>query len=272
MTLDTRSDISGAPLVELVHCGHQYGAGASAVVALEPLNLSIPEFQKVTVVGPSGCGKTTLLNIVAGLLHPSTGEAKIGGKRITAPGADRAVVFQGDAVFPWMTVADNLAYGPRAQRLPKAEIAERVSTYLDVVGLSARAGAFPKTLSGGMRKRVDLARAYANHPRVLLMDEPFGALDTITKERMQSDLLRLGALRPTTIVFITHDLEEALFLGDRVLVMSTGPARVVADIPTPFDDERPPELRMTPEFQRLRHELRDIFVDAQRGRSPEDVA
>lgn len=246
--------------IECIGLEHVYGGGENATIALSRMDLTIPRHQIVSVVGPSGCGKSTLLNIIAGLLAPSSGEVRIGGKAVSGPGADRAVVFQSDAVFPWFTVRENLEYGPKATKVPAAETARRVDEILQLVGLEDRADRHPKELSGGMRKRVDIARAYANHPEVLLMDEPFGALDTITKERMQKELLRIAANRPTTIVFITHDLEEALFVGQRVLVMSPGPARIVADIDVPFGSERTDELRASTEFQKMRRELRTAFA------------
>ena len=248
---------------------HIYGTGEGATIALSRLDLEIPRNQIVTVVGPSGCGKSTLLYILAGLLRPTTGEVTLGGRLITGPGADRAMVFQSDAVFPWYTVRQNLEYGPRSTGVPAKERDARVNQFLALVGLEERADKHPKELSGGMRKRVDLARAYTNHPEVLLMDEPFGALDAITKERMQYELLRLAQARPTTIVFITHDLEEALFVGDRVIVMSAGPARVVADIDVPFGSERSDDLRADPEFQKMRRDLRDVF--ATQHRNPENL-
>lgn len=253
------------PGIELRGVQHVYRSGSSATVALSRIDLSIRKNQVVSVVGPSGCGKSTLLNIVAGLVAPSEGEVLINGRRTEGPGPDRAVVFQSDAVFPWYTVRQNLEYGPRSMGIAPAERHRRVDEFLDLVGLRDRADKYPKELSGGMRKRVDLARAYANHPSALLLDEPFGALDAITKERMQIELRRLSQVRPTTIVFITHDLEEALFIGDRVLVMSTGPARVVADVDVPFGVDRQPELRAEPRFQELRVELRRVFMNQQEG-------
>ena len=188
------------------------------VAALDETNLQIATNEIVCIVGPSGCGKSTLLNLVAGFLAPSAGEVLVDGAPV--PGPERAVVFQQDSIFPWLTVAQNLAYGPRARGLPASEVSPIVERLLALVGLAEYRDLFPLQLSGGMKKRVDLARAYANKPAIMLMDEPFGALDVLTKEKMQIELLRLWQKEALTILFVTHDIEEALFIGDRVVVMT----------------------------------------------------
>lgn len=236
------------------------------VVALNETDLTIGQHETVCIVGPSGCGKTTLLNLIAGFDSPSSGEIRVGGSIVTGPSAQRAVVFQTDAVFPWLTVAGNVGFGPSAQGSATPVGQERVRRFLSLVGLDDFAKAYPKELSGGMRKRVDLARAYASNPDVLLMDEPFGALDLFTKEAMWLALKRVAEVEPKTIVFVTHDIEEALFLGDRVIVMTPRPARVHSVIPVPFGQHRSLDLRADPQFQALRmsiaHSLREVHHDA----------
>ena len=235
-------------------------------VAISETSLEIETNETVCIVGPSGCGKTTLLNLIAGFLSPTSGKITVGDREVKGPGAERAVVFQSDAVFPWLTVADNVAYGMRMQGVPANERRERVDHYLELVGLTDFRKAYPKELSGGMRKRVDLARAYASGPRVLLLDEPFGALDLFTKESMWLALAGVVAAEPKTSLYVTHDIEEALFLGDRVIVMTPRPARVHSILTVPFGASRDLALRASPEFQSLRneiaHTLREVHDDA----------
>jgi len=247
--------------VEITDVVKTFASHAGPVVALDQTTLTIPPLQIVSLVGPSGCGKTTLLNLIAGFASPTSGTVRANGEQILAPGADRAVVFQAEAVFPWLTVRANLAYGPRLRGVPRREYEPRVEHFLNLVGLQDFADAYPKQLSGGMRKRVDLARAYVNDPRVMLLDEPFGALDAFTKEAMQSALVRIAAEEPKTIVFVTHDIEEALFVGDRVVVMSPRPGRVGADIAVPFPRPRTIELRAEPDFQRLRLQITAMLAE-----------
>lgn len=227
----------------------------SEVVALEGVDLEIDPLETVAVVGPSGCGKSTLLNLVAGFARPTTGSVLVGGEPVKGPGADRAVVFQGDAVFPWLTVRGNVTYGPRIRGVARQEQDRRAERFMQLVGLGGFEDAYPKELSGGMRKRVDLARAWTNEPQVLILDEPFGALDVLTKEAMQLALVSIVAEEPKTTLLITHDIEEAVFVADRVVAMSPRPGRIVADIPVPFQRPRRPELRAEPEFQRLRMKI-----------------
>ncbi|MFA9272494.1 MAG: ABC transporter ATP-binding protein, partial [Baekduiaceae bacterium] len=183
------------------------------------------------------------------------GTVAVDGRRVTGPGPDRAVVFQDDAVFPWLSVARNAAFGLETQGVGKAERRTRVTEVLATVGLTGSEERWPRELSGGMRKRVDLARALAVRPPVLLMDEPYGALDMLTKERLQADLDRIVSHEGMTVVFITHDLEEAVFLADRVIVLASHPGRVAAEIRVPFARPRDPELRLTPDFQAVRGEV-----------------
>lgn len=240
-----------------------YRTRRGSVQALADTDLIIGSLETVSLVGPSGCGKTTLLNLIAGFIAPTHGRISVDGEAVTQPGADRAVVFQADAVFPWLSVRDNLSYGPRMRGIPGGEWRPRVEHFLEVVGLGEFADAYPKQLSGGMRKRVDLARAYVNDPKALLLDEPFGALDVFTKEAMQQALLTIAASEPKTIVFVTHDIEEAIFVGDRVVVMSPRPGRISAQLPVPFGRPRTRELRADPEFQRLRLEIAGMLSDGE---------
>jgi len=227
------------------------------VFALDRINLTVADSEFVCVMGPSGCGKTTLLNVIAGIVPPTSGGVSVSGKRVSGPGPDRAVVFQDDAVFPWMTVEDNVAYSLKVRGRPRAEIKEVVDRYVSLVGLNDFRRAWSRQLSGGMKKRVDLARGYAADPDVLLMDEPFGALDIMTKEHLQEELRKLWGVAPRTTVFITHDLEEALFLGDRVILMSPRPGRVDREYEPRFPSEREMSLKTSPEFVRFAKELRE---------------
>ncbi len=243
-----------------------FATARKRTVALNETTLEISTNETVCIVGPSGCGKTTLLNLIAGFIAPTSGTITVDGRNVRGPGSDRAVVFQSDAVFPWLTVADNVSYGMRMQGVAAAERRSRTDHYLDLVGLADFRKAYPKELSGGMRKRVDLARAYASGPGVLLLDEPFGALDLFTKEAMWLALAGVIAAEPKTSVFVTHDIEEALFLGDRVVVMTPRPARVHSILDVPFGADRDLSLRASTEFQSLRNQiantLREVHDDA----------
>jgi NitT/TauT family transport system ATP-binding protein len=246
-------------LIELKNVTLTFDSPGGKVKVLSDINFSMNKGEKLCIVGPSGCGKTTILNLVAGFLKPTEGQVLINNKPVDAPGADRTVVFQKDAVYPWLTVRKNLEYGPRARGIPKEEYTAKVNGYLEKVKLTDFADHYPKQLSGGMRKRVDIARAYVNSPEILLMDEPFGALDVMTKESMQKDLLKLVEEEKSSFLFITHDIEEAVFLGDRVLVMTARPAVIQSDIRISFAESRVPELKRTEKFQKLRGQISDIL-------------
>jgi ABC-type nitrate/sulfonate/bicarbonate transport system ATPase subunit len=235
----------------------------AAVEALHQTSLEIAPNEILCIVGPSGCGKSTLLNLIAGFLLPTSGEVLVNSREVTGPGPDRAVVFQQDSVFPWLTVVQNLEYGPRARGLSEVEMRTRVDELLELVGLTDYRTLLPRQLSGGMKKRVDLARAYANDPEILLMDEPFGALDVFTKEKMQIELLRQWQQRPRTIVFITHDIEEAIFIGDRVVVMTPRPARIAREFRVPFEKQNNGRLKTTAPFQELRQQIMDSLSQAE---------
>ncbi|NBX88476.1 MAG: ABC transporter ATP-binding protein [Betaproteobacteria bacterium] len=196
------------------------------VPALAEVSFTVKEREFVAIVGPSGCGKTTCLRMAAGLEFPSTGSVTVGGTLVTAPGPDRAVVFQQFALFPWKTVYENIEFGLRGKGVAQGERATRIARQLELMGLKDYASAFPHQLSGGMQQRVAIARSYVLDPGVLLMDEPFGALDAQTRVVMQEELVKLSRVNPRTVLFITHSVEEAVYLADRVVVMSSRPGRI----------------------------------------------
>jgi ABC-type nitrate/sulfonate/bicarbonate transport system ATPase subunit len=219
------------------------------VTALDDVSLEIPDGHFACLVGPSGCGKSTLLRIMAGLLRPSQGVVRVGGRPVERPGADRGMVFQSYTLFPWLKVRENVEFGPRLQGVPRAARHRTSDALLREMGLEEFAGAYPKELSGGMQQRVAIARALANEPEVLLMDEPFGALDALTRASAQRFLNEVWERHRRTIAFVTHDIEEAVFLGDTIYVMSPRPGRiqevVQVDVPRPrsLEDERLLQLR-----------------------------
>jgi NitT/TauT family transport system ATP-binding protein len=202
-------------------------AGAH-VNAVRDVSLDVPAGEFVSVVGPSGCGKSTILNMVAGFIPPSSGEIRVGDRSVTGPGPDRGVVFQSFALFPWKTVLENVAFGPKMRGVARPERERIAREFLDLAGLGAAAGRYPNELSGGMQQRVGVARALANEPDVLLMDEPFASVDAQTRMTLQEELTRIWQERRPTVLFITHDVPEAVFLANRVVVLSKG--RVLADV------------------------------------------
>jgi ABC-type nitrate/sulfonate/bicarbonate transport system ATPase subunit len=203
--------------------------GEERVEALHHVNLNVEKGEFVCLIGASGCGKSTLLRIIAGFEQPSAGDVRVYGAPITGPGSDRGMVFQDYALFPWMTVRQNIAFGPTQKNLPRAEVRDKTSLYLDMVGLAKFGDRYPYQLSGGMKQRVAIARVLANEASILLMDEPFGALDALTREQLQDELLEIWARTRVTILFVTHSVEEAALLADRVVVMSAGPGRIESD-------------------------------------------
>ncbi|HIK09914.1 MAG TPA: ABC transporter ATP-binding protein [Oscillatoriaceae cyanobacterium M33_DOE_052] len=226
-----------------------------AMMVLQNINLQVHENEFACIVGASGCGKSTLLNIIAGLASPTSGQVLMDGEAVKGPGPDRGMVFQSYSLFPWLTVADNVGFGLQFSHLSKSEQKYRIDDYLEVVGLKEFAKAYPKELSGGMKQRVAIARALANQPEVLLMDEPFGALDAQTKEQMQQFLLNLWQKTQTTILMITHDVEEAIFLAQRIYVMSARPGRIREEIPIDLAARRDVETKLSPDFIGLKRKV-----------------
>jgi len=218
------------------------------VIAVDDLSLHVDDREFISIVGPSGCGKSTLLRVVAGLIRPDSGSVLLDGQPIREPGADRGMVFQTYTLFPWLTVQGNVEYGPRLKGLPAAERDRIVRQQIAAVGLNGFERSYPKELSGGMMQRVAIARALANDPKVLLMDEPFGALDAQTRSIMQEMLVTLWQQTPKTILFITHDIDEALFMSDRVYVMTARPGRIKVMLDVRLPRPRTLEMTTTPEF------------------------
>lgn len=241
-----------APMIQVTDVTKVYVTSRGRTVSLDNVSLDVAEGEFVTLVGPSGCGKSTMLNLIGGLLEPTSGEVLVHGDAVRGPSPDRGVIFQQYALFPWLTALQNVEFGLRLQGLRQAERQEKAMHYLDLVGIADFANALPKELSGGMKQRCAIARAYAVNPSVLLMDEPFGALDALTRVQMQDELLSTWQKERRTIVFITHDVDEAVYLASRVVVMSPRPGRIseIIDVPLPYP--RTEELRLSPEFASIR--------------------
>ena len=239
----------------------RYGAGASAVLALERADLSFAAGDFICIVGPSGCGKTTLMQTLAGFLKPTSGEVSLEGRVVEGPGPERGVVFQQPALFPWMTVAANAGFGPKLRG--DRETAARAETWLRTVGLWEFRDRYPYELSGGMQQRLAIARALCGEPKILLMDEPFGALDALTRERMQEELHGVWRRTGMTVVFITHSVEEAVYLGTEVVVMSPRPGRIVDRIPVRFARDMAEDgiraVKSDPEFVAVRERVLSLI-------------
>jgi NitT/TauT family transport system ATP-binding protein len=235
------------------------GEGSQAFDAVQDVSLSIAPGEFVCVLGPSGCGKSTLLGALAGHWTPGQGSIRVDGVPVAGPHPDRGLVFQQHTLFPWKTVLDNVAFGLKMQGVPRRERRERARALLGLVGLAGFEDRYPVQLSGGMQQRVEIARVLINHPRVMLMDEPFGALDAQTRLKMQELLLDVWARVNTTIVFITHDIDEALFLADRILVMSPRPGRIIDEIRLDFARPRHPDLMTSNHFTRLKRHCLDLL-------------
>ena len=229
-----------------------FGAGAEAHLALETTSISIKAGEFVCILGPSGCGKSTLLNAIAGYVTPSTGEVSVDGTRVEKPGPDRGMVFQQYSLLPWKTVYENVAFGPKMAGISRTEAGSIANTFLELVGLKKFGGRYPAELSGGMQQRVGIARALANYPSVLLMDEPFGALDAQTRLMMQESLLDIWKKFGTTVVFVTHDVDEAVFLADRILIMSAAPGRIIEDVKPGLKRPRSTDMASSPEYIKAR--------------------
>ncbi|ELX12852.1 taurine import ATP-binding protein TauB [Janthinobacterium sp. HH01] len=241
------------------------GRGAQAFEAVQDISLTVAPGEFVCLLGPSGCGKSTLLGALAGHLQPSKGTISVDGVAVDGPHAERGLVFQHHTLFPWRRVVDNVAFGLKMQGVPRAERHRRALELLAMVGLEEFAQHYPAQLSGGMKQRVEIARVLINHPRVMLMDEPFGALDAQTRLMMQQLLLQLWARIRTTIVFITHDIDEALFLADRILVMSPRPGRIIEEIKIDFARPRDATLVTSEHFTRLKRRCLQLLQPADDG-------
>jgi NitT/TauT family transport system ATP-binding protein len=239
----------------------------STLVALEDFSLDVADGEFVAIVGPSGCGKSTFLNVVAGLTFPVAGEVFVHGKQVTGPGPDRAVVFQDYALMPWRTVEANVRFGLEMQRRVDKSTATRVAEYIEMVGLGGFEKAYPRELSGGMRQRVGLARALVTEPRLLLMDEPFAAVDAMTREIMQDELGKVVATTGQPIIFITHSVDEAITLADRIAVVTNRPGRIKEIIEVDLPRPRSRASRQRPEFQQLRDRIWDLLSDERPARA-----
>ncbi|MGT2742446.1 ABC transporter ATP-binding protein [Streptococcus plurextorum] len=234
--------------VKIDHVVKSFPTRNGEVVALNGVDLDIYENEFITVVGPSGCGKSTLLNIIAGLSQPTSGKVYCDGKEVVGTGTDRGVVFQQYALFPWLTVKKNVMFGLEMQGKSKAEAAEIAERYIKMVDLQDFADHYPKELSGGMKQRVAIARAYAVNPSILLMDEPFGALDAQTRTQLQEELIKTWEKEKKTCFFITHDVDEAIILGSRVIIMSARPGRIKEIVPIDIPHPRDQSTKLSKEF------------------------
>jgi NitT/TauT family transport system ATP-binding protein len=217
------------PILALKSVAKEFILQDQRILALSGADLTVRKGEFLCLIGASGCGKSTLLRIVAGFEQPTSGEVLMWGKPVTGPGPDRGMVFQDYGLFPWLTVRQNIGFGPAARGLSKPAVKETVDRFVDIVGLGKFADAFPHQLSGGMKQRVAIARVLANDAEILLMDEPFGALDAMTRERLQEELLDLWRKTSLTVLFVTHSIEEAVYLSDRVVVMAPGPGRIESE-------------------------------------------
>lgn len=249
--------MSHAPILRIEQVSRIFPSvsGRGPVRALEPTDLSIARNDFITILGPSGCGKSTLLRIVAGLDTPSAGRVMLDGRAVTGPGPDRGMVFQSYTLFPWLNVADNIAFGLRERGVAENRIREIVAEYIAKVGLRGFENHLPKQLSGGMQQRTAIARALANDPEILLLDEPFGALDNQTRGLMQELLLGIWERERKTVIFVTHDIEEAIFMASRVVVMTARPGRIKADIAVDLPHPRHYTIKTSPEFSALKAQL-----------------
>jgi NitT/TauT family transport system ATP-binding protein len=258
---------AGFGQIELDHVHIHLGQGAQAFEAVHDVSLRIAPGEFVCILGPSGCGKSTLLGALAGHLQSTQGRIRVDGQPVRGPHPDRGLVFQQHTLFPWQSVLDNVAFGLKMQGRPRAERYERARELLKLVGLAGFEKHYPSQLSGGMQQRVEIARVLINHPRVMLMDEPFGALDAQTRLMMQQLLLEVWERIRTTIVFITHDIDEALFLADRILIMSPRPGRMIEELVLDFPRPREAELVTSSHFTQLkRHCL--ALLHPQKSASP----
>jgi len=253
--------MTAIPKLRMISVTKDYpGPKATPVRALVDVDLHVEAGELVSLVGASGCGKSTLLAIAAGLVEPTDGAVLVDGRHVTGPGPDRGLVFQGYSLYPWRTVAENVAFGLELRGVAKADIRSRVAEYLRVMGLSGFAGSLPRQLSGGMQQRVAIARALATEPSVLLFDEPFGALDSQTRASMRDFVVQVQADTGATILMVTHDVEEAVYLSSRVYVLSSRPGRVAAELEVPFGPGRDRSLLRDQTFRQLCWSIDDLLA------------
>jgi NitT/TauT family transport system ATP-binding protein len=255
----------GLPILDIDAVSKSFRSGAGEIHALSGASLKVDKGEFICLIGASGCGKSTLLRLIGGFEAPSAGNVKMWDAPVAGPGPDRGMVFQDYALFPWLTVRGNITFGPKARGLGRKEVRAASDRFIDMVGLTKFADAYPHQLSGGMRQRVAIARVLANDAQVILMDEPFGALDAMTRERLQEELLELWQRTKLTVIFVTHAIEEAILLADRVVVMTPGPGRIESDnrvaLPRPRDVA-------SPEFNAIRRELSQLLVSHHGAKAP----
>lgn len=250
--MEYSGQVDNKPMIVCSHLSKTFSSGQRSLEVIRDISLEVKENEFVVVLGPGQCGKTTLVNLIAGLEQPDGGDVTVNGKRVEGPGPERGVVYQKTALFPWFTVEGNVGFGPRMQRVPKKERKARTKHYIELVGLEGFEKSYPIKLSGGMRQRVGIARAYCNNPSVLLMDEPFGHLDAQTRYLMQEEVERIWSQDQRTVVFITNNIEEAIYLADRIVLLSNCPTVVKRE----FTIDMPrPRNNVSAEFLRLREEI-----------------
>ena len=266
-------DTTGSPLKAHVasskilaeHIDKIYISGKKSTKAIEDASIDIQDNDFVCIVGPSGCGKSTLLRMLAGLDFPTSGNIIVNDRKVTGPGPDRGMVFQTYTLFPWMSVEDNIKFGLKLKKMPKDKQQEIANRYLKIIGLEKFAKSYPKELSGGMKQRVAIARALANQPEVLLMDEPFGALDPHTKSMMQLLMREIWEKEHPTVVFITHDIDEAVFLANKIYVMSARPGKIMKEVNVYLPHKRTLELKDSPEFIKIRKDINSLLYSSNKN-------
>ena len=247
--------------IQIDHLRVRFGRNSSAVEAVSDVSMEVRPGEFISIIGPSGCGKSTLLNVVAGFVRPSEGSVTVDGKASDKPGADRGMVFQQYSLFPWLTVRRNVEFGLKQQGMGRSQREQAARTLLSLAGLLAFENHYPEQLSGGMKQRVGIVRALATSPQVLLMDEPFGALDAQTRIVMQQILTNMWQRFRLSVLFITHDIDESIFLSDRVYVMTARPGQIKAEIPIPLPRPRTPDMASTPEYLAIKHKLRNLISE-----------
>lgn len=266
-------DTTGSPLKAHVasskilaeHIDKIYTSGKKSTKAIEDASIDIQDNDFVCIVGPSGCGKSTLLRMLAGLDFPANGNIIVNDRKVTGPGPDRGMVFQTYTLFPWMSVEDNIKFGLKLKNMPKDKQEEIANRYLKIIGLEKFAKSYPKELSGGMKQRVAIARALANQPEVLLMDEPFGALDPHTKSMMQLLMREIWEKEHPTVVFITHDIDEAVFLANKIYVMSARPGKIMKEVNVYLPHKRTLELKDSTEFIKIRKDINSLLYSSNKN-------